>query len=32
MTAQICWNLFWATGAPEYYALYRGLTGASVPA
>ncbi len=23
MTAETCWALFWATGVPEYYALYR---------
>jgi|ADurb_H2B_02_Slu_FD_contig_41_2825832_length_339_multi_4_in_0_out_0_1 hypothetical protein len=23
MTEEICWALFWVTGAPEYYALYR---------
>lgn len=23
MTAETCWNLFWITGAPEYYAMYR---------
>jgi|GEM_PF-2173985 len=23
MTAETCWTLFWATGVPECYALYR---------
>lgn len=32
MTAQDCWALFWATGAPEYYALYRALADASASA
>lgn len=25
MTAEFYWNLFWKTGAPEYYAMYRDL-------
>lgn len=25
MTAELCWALFWATGAPESYVLYREL-------
>lgn len=25
MTAELCWNLFWKTGAAEYYAMYRDL-------
>lgn len=29
MTAETCWTLFWVTGAPEYYALYREFLGAA---
>lgn len=27
MSAEAVWKLFCATGAPEYYLLYRSLTG-----
>lgn len=29
MTAETCWTLFWVTGAPEYYELYREIVEAT---
>lgn len=31
MTANTCWTLFWTTGAPEYYAMYREFLETNAP-
>ena len=31
MTAETCWALFWTTGVPEYYAMYREFQETAAP-